>query len=361
MTENAAVPEVRLAAAVADLPAYVPGARPAPGARMVKLSSNENPYPPLPSVLAEVVAAASELNRYPDMAATELVEAIGAHHGVPPEWVVPGTGSVAVLQHLLIAACDPGSEVVHAWRSFEAYPIAVRLAGGVSVPVPLAAGGRHDLAAMAAAVTERARAVLVCTPNNPTGAVVRAAELQELLAAVPPHVLVVVDEAYVEFVRDDDAVDGLAALAEHPNVVVLRTFSKAYGLAGLRVGYALARPRIAQAVRAVATPFGVSGLAQRAAVASLGVRDELLTRVETIVEERDRMLAGLRDAGLDVTDSHGNFVWLALGDQTADFATEALAAGVAVRPFVGEGVRVSVGEPEGTDLLVDLVRRRLDR
>ena len=171
---------------------------------------------------------------------------------------------------------------------------------------------------MLAAITERTRLVLVCTPNNPTGPAVTQAELDAFLAAVPPHVLVVVDEAYVEFVRMADPVDGVATYARHENVVLTRTFSKAYGLAGFRVGYAVAPAPIAGALRAVSLPFGVSHVAQAAAVASLAAEDALLERVEALVGERDRVLAGLREAGWDVPDAQGNFVWFGLGDRAAE-------------------------------------------
>ena len=215
---------------------------------------------------------------------------------------------------------------------------------------------RHDLDAMLAAITDRTRLVIVCTPNNPTGPAVTQTALDAFLAAVPPHVLVVVDEAYVEFVRMADAVDGVATYARHDNVVLTRTFSKAYGLAGFRVGYAVAPAPIAGALRAVSLPFGVSHVAQAAAVASLAAEDALLVRVDALVAERDRVLAGLREAGWDVPDAQGNFVWLALGDRATDFAAAADAAGIVVRPFAGDGVRVSIGEPEGNDRLLEVAR-----
>jgi histidinol-phosphate aminotransferase len=354
---------VPLRPAVADLPAYVPGARVPVGAAAYKLSSNENPFPPLPSVLAVIDDAAADMNRYPDMYATELTEALAARLDVEPAAVVAGTGSVAVLGHVLSAVCGAGDEVVMPWRSFEAYPIAVAVAGATGVQVPVTEDGRLDLPAMAKAVTKRTRVMLVCTPNNPTGPAVRSDELEAFLDAVPSDVLVVLDEAYVEFVRDPRVPDGLAVLRDHRNVVLLRTFSKAYGLAGLRVGYAVARPRLAAGIRAVATPFGVSHVAQRAAVASLAAERELLERVDAIVEERTRMLTALRAQGWTVPDSEANFVWLPLGSRAADFAADAAAAGVLVRPFAGDGVRVSVGEPEATDLLLgvtaDWVRSRV--
>ena len=336
-----------------SLPGYVPGAR-AGDTGAFKLSSNENPFPPLDGVREAVARAAAEINRYPDMFAVDLVEALAARHGVHPSAVVAGCGSVAVLGHLLEAFCDAGDEVVHAWRSFEAYPIAISLQGAVGVTVPLDAAGRHDLSAMASAVSPRTRVVLVCSPNNPTGPAVHRAELVDFLAAVPDDVVVVLDEAYTEFVRDPDVPDGVAVLAEHPNVVVLRTFSKAYGLAGLRVGYALAHPDVARAVRTASTPFGVNHLAQVAALASLRVEAELAERVDAIVAERVRVLAGLRDQGWPVPDSQANFVWLPTGAGTSDLAADAVAHGLLVRPFAGEGIRVTVGEPAANDRVLEV-------
>ncbi len=343
---------------VLAIPAYVPGKPPTPreGLTTYKLSSNENPYPPLPGVLDAAVAAAGQMNRYPDMGSTGLYAALSARFGVPVDHLALATGSVALIYQLVQAFCEPGDEVVYAWRSFEAYPIAATAAAATSVRVPVTADGRHDLAAMLAAITERTRLVLVCTPNNPTGPAVTQTELDAFLAAVPPHVLVVVDEAYVEFVRMADPVDGVATYARHENVVLTRTFSKAYGLAGFRVGYAVAPAPIAGALRAVSLPFGVSHVAQAAAVASLAAEDALLERVEALVGERDRVLAGLREAGWDVPDAQGNFVWFGLGDRAADFAAAADAAGIVVRPFAGDGVRASIGEPEGNDRLLAVAR-----
>ncbi|WP_110181079.1 histidinol-phosphate transaminase [Nocardioides solisilvae] len=346
-------------ASVAAIPAYVAGRPPTPrpGLTTYKLSSNENPYPPLPGVLDAAVEAAAVMNRYPDMGTTALYEALSARLGVPTDHLAAATGSVALIYQLLSAFCEPGDEVVHAWRSFEAYPIAITVAGATGVPVPLAAGGRHDLDAMAAAVTDRTRVVLVCTPNNPTGPAVTRAGLDAFLAAVPSHVVVVVDEAYVEFVRSADPVDGVATALAHPNVVVTRTFSKAYGLAGFRVGYAVAQPPLAAALRAVSLPFGVSHVAQAAAIASLAAEAELLERVDALVAERDRVLAGVRAAGWDAPDAEGNFVWLPAGDRALEVAAEAEELGITVRPFAGDGVRVSIGEPEGNDRALELARR----
>jgi histidinol-phosphate aminotransferase len=342
--------------AMDSIPAYVPGKPPAPrdGLETFKLSSNENPYPPLPGVLEAVVASAGSLNRYPDMGASRLYAAIARRLDVPESHLALGTGSVAVLYHLLQAVCADGDEVVLAWRSFEAYPIAIQLTGARGVPVALAAGARHDLRAMADAVTERTKVVLVCTPNNPTGPVVHRAELEEFLHRVPPHVLVVVDEAYVEFVDDPEAASGLDEYRARDNVVVLRTFSKAYGLAGLRVGFGVAPGPIAAAMRKAALPFGVSQVAQEAAVASLAAEDDLMVRVRALQTERQRVRSALVAAGWDVPEAQGNFVWLPLGEGTVAFAAAAAEAGIMVRPFPGDGARVSIGEVEGNDVFLRL-------
>ncbi|MCK6211269.1 histidinol-phosphate transaminase [Georgenia sp. EYE_87] len=339
---------------IASLPAYVPGERPSRGRQVYKLSSNEVPFPLLPTVAAALADVGPDLNRYPDMYATQLVEALADHHGIKPERVTVGNGSVAVLAHVLTAVCEPGDEVVMPWRSFEAYPIAVQVAGARAVQVPVDAAGRHDLDAMAAAVTDRTRAVLLCSPNNPTGPALTQSEVRRFLETVPPGVLVVLDEAYLEFVRQDDPTDGIALVDEHKNLVVLRTFSKAYGLAGLRVGYAVARRRLTAGFRATSTPFGVNAMGLAGAVAALGCQDQVRDRVEQVVAERTRVTATLAEQGWDVPDAQGNFVWLDLGRRATSFAETAKARGVLVRAFAGEGVRVSFGEREGNDLFLDV-------
>ena len=343
---------------IADIPPYVAGKPPTvrPGMTSYKLSSNENPYPPLPGVVEAVQAGVAAMNRYPDMGSSALYAALSEKFGVPADHLSVATGSVGLIYQLVQAFCDPGDEVVFAWRSFEAYPIAVTAAAAVAVQVPVLGDGRHDLDAMAAAITDRTKVVLVCTPNNPTGPAVTQTELDAFLAKVPSHVVVVVDEAYVEFVRMADAVDGVATYRRHDNVVLTRTFSKAYGLAGFRVGYAVAPAAIASALRAVSLPFGVSTIGQAAAVASLERQDELLERVDALVEERARVVAGLRDAGWDVPDAQGNFVWFELGERTGEFAAAADEAGIVVRPFAGEGARVSIGETEANDRLIEVAR-----
>lgn len=356
-------PTPRIREALSRLPAYVPG-KPAAapeGVTAYKLSSNENPYPPLPSVLKVVREAAASMNRYPDMAVTGLTRALAEHLDVPAECLATGTGSVGVLGQVVQACCDAGDEVVFAWRSFEAYPIVTTLAGAVPVQVPLDEAHRHRLDAMADAITDRTRVVLVCTPNNPTGTVVHDDELRAFLARVPADVLVVIDEAYLEFVQDVETPDALAIWREHPNVMVLRTFSKAYGLAGLRVGYGVAHPEMAAALRKTAVPFGVNSLAQAAAVASLGVADELQERVDALVKERGRVADGLRDQGWDLAPSEANFVWFDLGEESTAFTAACEEAGLMVRQYGTDGVRVTIGESAANDRLLEVCARWLAR
>ncbi len=325
-----------------------------PAADAFKLSSNENPFPPHPAVLAAV--AESSLNRYPDGAVTALRERLAARLGVAVPEVHVGAGSVSILIQLIQAACAAGDEVVYAWRSFEAYPGLVTVAGATSVRVPNLPGGRHDLDAMAAAIGPRTRVVIVCTPNNPTGALVTAAEFDAFMARVPDDVLVVLDEAYREFVTDPATVDGVDVIRRYPNVVMTRTFSKAYGLAGLRVGYAAGAEYLMDAVRATAIPLQVTEPAQRAALAALDVEPELLDRVADLVRLRDRVVAGIREAGWPLPEPHGNFVWLATGAETTAAAELLERHGIVGRVFADEGVRVTVGEEGSVDNLLDAVR-----
>lgn len=302
-----------------------------------KLSSNENPYPPLAGVMESALAAAANFNRYPDMACTGLMNELADRFGVPVSHLATGTGSVGVAQQLLQATSGPGDEVIYAWRSFEAYPIITQVSGATSVKVPLTDGEVHDLDAMADAITDRTRMIFVCNPNNPTGTVVRRAGLERFLDRVPGDVLVVLDEAYREFIRDVEVPDGIEIYRDRPNVAVLRTFSKAYGLAGLRVGFAVAHEPVAAALRKTAVPFGVSQLAQDAAVASLRAEDELLGRVGSLVCERERVQRTLVDQGWTVPESQANFVWLRLGDRTADFAAVCERAGCGGQAVRGRG------------------------
>lgn len=339
----------RFRAALDEIAAYRPGRQAVtPDGRAYKLSSNENPHGPLPSVVDAITAAGREANRYPDNAATELVVAIAERFDVPVEHVAVGCGSVGVTQQLLEAVGEPGAQVAYAWRSFEAYPILVQLAGATSVQVPLREE-TYDLDALAERVSDRTRLVFVCNPNNPTGTAVRRGELEAFLDRVPEGCLVVLDEAYREYVRDEEVPDGLDLYRDRPNVAVLRTFSKAYGLAGLRVGFMVGHDEVCEAVRKTQLPFTVSGVAQAAAIASLAAEGELADRVETTVKERERVRTALLAQGWTVPCSEANFVWLRLGERTLDFAAACEGAGVTVRPFPGEGARVTVAEPEASD------------
>ncbi len=335
------------------LPAYVQGKSIA-GA--VKLSSNENPYPPLESVARVVRDQVETMQLYPDMSAQALRSVIAERQGVRIEEIAVGAGSVEVAGQLISASAGDGDEVVFAWRSFEAYPILVQIAGAVPVAVPLTADDRHDLPAMAAAVTERTRLILVCNPNNPTGAGVTTAELDEFMRAVPEDVLVVVDEAYVQFNDDPESADGLDFFRRYENVAVLHTFSKAYGLAGLRVGYAIARERVAENLRRVALPFGVTALAQHAAIASLAAEEELNERVRILVAERARLLGELRAAGWNVQDSLGNFDWLRTAERTPAAAAALRAQAIVARAYATDGIRVTVGSPAMNDSFLAAIR-----
>jgi len=328
---------------------YKPGKAPmAAAGRSFKLSSNESPYDPLPSVAAVIADAAAHINRYPDNAAADLTEAIAARFEVSPAHVAVGCGSVGIAQQLLEAVGEPGAEVLYAWRSFEAYPYLTDLANATSVRVPLT-DYRHDLAAMAAAITDRTRLIFICTPNNPTGTALRRGELTAFLDSVPSDCLVVLDEAYVQYVRDPEVPDGLSLYADRPNVAVLRTFSKAYGLAGLRVGFLIGHEPVAQAVRKTMLPFTVNSLAQAAAIASLAAESELLERVELVVKERDRVRHELLGQGWTVPPTEANFVWLPLEDRSAEFTGHCDASGVSARPYLPGGVRVTVADPEAND------------
>lgn len=341
---------VRIRPEIAALPAYQQGRQ--AGAEAYKLSSNENPFDPLPGVI-EAVRAATSFNRYPDASAARLRARLAQRFAVAADAVHIAAGSVSILYQLAQATSGPGDEILFSWRSFEAYPGLAVVAGSTAVTVPNTASGGHDLDAMADAVTERTRMVIVCSPNNPTGPVVTQAAFDAFLARVPADVLVVLDEAYVEFVTDPDAVDGARVLAAgHPNVVVLRTFSKAYGLAGLRVGYAVGDPRILAAARSTGIPLSVTAHAEEAALASLDAEDELLERVGHLARLRDDLAARLRRAGWDVPEAQGNFVWLPAGDRALEVAEAFADAGLIVRPFAGDGVRVSIGEHESIDRIV---------
>ncbi|MDR6639622.1 histidinol-phosphate transaminase [Paenarthrobacter nitroguajacolicus] len=357
LPQGSTAERVTLRSALRDLPAYKPGKSAAvAGTVQYKLSSNENPYPPLPSVRESVAEAAAGINLYPDMACETITEAVARRWGVSPASVSFGAGSVEVASQIIRAVAGEGDEVIFAWRSFEAYPILTALAGAKAVHVPLTQDERHDLPAMAAAVNEHTRVIFVCTPNNPTGTSVTADELHDFMAAVPKDVLVVIDEAYVHFNVDPAAAQGIDFFRAYANVVILHTFSKAYGLAGLRIGYAIAPDYVSAALRAVAIPFGVSALAQKAALASLAAEEEIEARISSLVTERDKLQRGLVEIGWDVCPSEANFVWLRIGATTREIEDIFTHAGVIVRAYPGDGIRISVGAPEANDQAIHAAR-----
>lgn len=351
--------------AIGRLPVYRAGKAPSKveGLTSYKLSSNENPLPPLPEV-AEVIAAETQINRYPDPATVQLRTAIGQAFGIDPDDVCPGAGSLGALNQVLAAFAgqetgQESDEVIFAWRSFEAYPISVTVAGATPVPVANKADGSHDFDAMIEAITERTRVILLCTPNNPTGPAMTHQEVEDFLARVPKNIVVVLDEAYIEFVRLEGAVDGIRLYQEHENVVLLRTFSKAHGLAGLRVGYSVQGPALRDYVRAASVTFAVTRMAEAAAAASLDHLDTVLERVESLVQERNRVVAALKEIGWWIPETHANFVWLDFSEgenDAADFAAAADAVALSVRAFAGEGVRVSIGEVEANTRFIELCR-----
>jgi histidinol-phosphate aminotransferase len=335
------------------IPAYTPG-KTVPGA--IKIASNETVHGPLPSVRAAITEAMDNLNRYPDNGYRDLRERLAKHTDVTPEQISVGCGSVSLSQQLIQITSTIGDEVLFAWRSFEIYPLQVRTAGATPVQVPLR-DHVHDLDAMLAAITDRTRLIFVCNPNNPTSTVVDPEALARFVAAVPSDIMIVLDEAYVEYIRDGLTPDSIGLVRTHPNVVVLRTFSKAYGLAGLRVGYAVADPDIVTALGKVYVPFSATSLSQAAAIACLDAADELLARTDTVVAHRARVSTTLRDAGFTLPPSQANFVWLPLAERTLDFVARAADNRLVVRPYGEDGVRVTIGAPHENDAFLEFAQR----
>ena len=363
---------------LADIPAYVPG-KDRPG--VLKLASNEMAHGPLPSVVDRIREVAAGANRYPDMGATGVRGALADYLGLDPAQVAVGTGSSALCQQLVLATCADGDEVIFPWRSFEAYPILARVAGAVPVAVPLTTDHRHDFDAMAAAVTDRTRLIFVCNPNNPTGTISTAAELEAFLDRVPGDVVVALDEAYIEFVDGFDPADpsrtgldtpnALEVIRRRPNVVGLRTFSKVWGLAGLRIGYMFGAEDLVTAVNKVCIPFSVTAVSQAAAEACLDARAELLERVAEVRAERVRVTDAINAAAgedIVVPGTQANFIWIPEdrvaplaarvpgAGGSADSAAVAAAVagrGVIVRCFAGEGLRITVTDRAEGDRLLE--------
>jgi histidinol-phosphate aminotransferase len=350
-------PVGRVRPAVGALPAYKPGKAAEQAERehniaeAIKLASNENPYPPPAAVVDAVAQACRSGNIYCDHRATAVREALADRLGLAVEQITVGAGSVALLYQLATAFVDLGDEVVTPWISFEAYPISVQTMGGILVRVPLTTDHAFDLDAVAAAVTGRTKLVLLATPNNPTGTAVSTAAVARLVEAIGGDVVVLVDEAYREFA---DAALGdpvTELLPRFDNVAVARTFSKAYGLASLRVGYVMAHPEVVTAIDKCLIPFNVNGLAQAAALAALSDEgtNEARANIDAIKAERGRVAASLAADGWDIPDAQANFVWMHLADRTDDVCIALEQRGVVVRPFSGIGIRVTVGTPAQND------------
>jgi histidinol-phosphate aminotransferase len=352
------ITRVRLRPEIERLAPYNAGPQEAAGS--FQLAGNENPFAPLPNVLEAMTSVS--VSRYPDPSSTELRAALAARYALPFDGVHVSSGSVSILYEMVRALAGPGDEIVMSWRSFEAYPIAVIVAGATSVQVPNNIQGGHDLIAMAAAITDATRMVLVCSPNNPTGNVVSHESFMRFMERVPASVVVALDEAYVEYVRDPSAVSAPDLLDRYPNLVILRTFSKAYGLAGLRIGYAMGDPAVMAGLRATAIPFAVTAIAQAAALASLREQDALTVRVDAIVALREHVVQRLRCQGWDVPAAEGNFVWLPAGELTALAAQEFRSCLMLVRAFSPDGIRVTIAEPESIEPMIataGLVRQLL--
>jgi histidinol-phosphate aminotransferase len=340
---------------IAALPAYRPGKGAEQAERehgitdAIKLASNENPDEPLDPIVAAVVAGVHGINRYPDHRATAVREALAGKLGVDVDEVAIGTGSSGLLQQFVWAYVDPGDEVLYPWRSFEAYPIFTNLAAGKSVTVPLSDDLVYDADGLVAAVTPRTKLMFLATPNNPTGIATSTRDLGAMIERIPSDVIVVVDEAYREFLDPafGDPVQDL--VPRFRNVVVTRTFSKAHGLAGLRLGYAIGDRNVIATVDKTLLPFAVNSLAQVAALAAIEHEDAITARVERILAERARVEDELSRAGWKLPDHQGNFVWLRTGEATDDVGLALERRGVVVRPFAGDGLRVTIGTPGEND------------
>jgi histidinol-phosphate aminotransferase len=322
----------------------------------MNLSMNEMPWGPLPAVrdaITRFLDGPNGVNRYPDMRATELRGAIATHHDLPAECVAIGTGSGGLLNQLTYAYTGPGDEVLMPWPTFGQYAAFATWTGATASKVPLR-GTTPDGPALAAAIRPRTRMLVIASPNNPTGTLLSRDGLQAVLDAAPPKCLVVLDQAYQDFVTAPHALDGATLVPTHPNVVVLRTFSKAHGLAGLRVGYLLAQPDTVRAVEQLGVPFNVDGIAQVAAVASLRAFAEVRERVKTIVAERERIVAELRCRGFGQANTQANFVWLPVGALATELAAALERSGIRTRCVPEYGVRVTIGTPPENDRFLEV-------
>jgi histidinol-phosphate aminotransferase len=328
-----------------DIPVYPAASTYAFEGELVKLASNEAPFAPHPQVLEVVEAQLRTLNRYPDPEKSALRRRISERTGVPMGRIAIGNGSCELLLSAAEAMLEPGAEVVYAWPSFSIYPHLAAMSGATAITVPLNDAGEHDLEAMAREITAATRMVIVCNPNNPSATALPPAAIDAWVADLPRRVAVVLDEAYVEFSALQDPDDSLDLVERHPNLVVLRTFSKVYGLCGLRVGYSLGPESFRLAVNRVRQPFSVNTLALAAATEAIGHQDEVERRVEQNMIERVHVDSELEERGFETTDSQANFSWVSLGDRDEDEIVDGLAQrGVIVRAgkALGESGRMRV-------------------
>ena len=321
---------------------------------IAQLASNESPFPPHPKVIEAIERAAAAMNRYPDPDATLLRRRLAERFETEPGRVAVGNGSCELLLAAAEALCEPGAEIVYAWPSFSMYPYLSALTGAREIRVPLADGDVHDLEAMAAEVTAATQLVVVCNPNNPTATHIPATQIAAFCERTPAHVTVVLDEAYIEFQTNDDPDQTLDLLGDFPNLVLMRTFSKCYGLAGLRIGYAIGSAKFRAAVDAVRQPFSVNALAQAAGAEAVLHSDDVARRVETNIVERVRVESGLDELGVAHAESQTNFSWIDLADKVESDVVAGLAErSIAVRPgslLGGPGrLRVSYGTPAEND------------
>jgi histidinol-phosphate aminotransferase len=325
-------PGIEFNAHIADIPIYPAAATYEFEGELVKLASNETPFAPHPQVLEAVESGLRNLHRYPDPAKSALRRRLSERTGVPAGRIAIGNGSCELLLAAADAMLEPGTEIVYAWPSFSIYPHMSAMSGARAVTVPLGDAGEHDLQAMAREVTVATRIVIVCNPNNPSATALTPDVIDAFVAELPRHVAVFLDEAYIEFSALQDPDDSLDLLERHPNLVILRTFSKVYGLCGLRVGYSLGDERFRNAVDQVRQPFSVNALAQLAATEALNHMDEIERRIEQTVIERVYVESELAERGLDTTDSQANFSWVSVGDREEDEIVNGLAErGVIVR------------------------------
>ena len=330
------------------------------------LASNESPDPPLPEVIAAAHAALASANRYPDPSASKLRARLADRYGVPAARIAIGNGSCDILLAAGQALLEPGAEVVYAWPSFSVYPHLAAASGATAITVPLDGEDRHDLDAMATEVTAATRLVIVCNPNNPSSTALGLDRIEAFLDKLPRHVAVIVDEAYCEFNLLDDPDASIELLDRHANLVLLRTFSKVYGLCGLRVGFALcASEEFPTAVNQVRQPFFCNAAAQAAAVEALRHQDEVARRVERAVAGRLQLAGGIEELGLRVADSQANFVWVHLPDDAdeAQVLAGLTERGVLVRAGTALGrenaLRVTAGTEEENDRLLRALRERV--